>query len=89
MCGVVIRPIWPTRKQTSETDYLASSVVAHLRLVRVVLLPKKIPVVGAEGWMSMSSTHERRRNCLASAAVQRDVRLMIPDKTVDWLSVSV
>lgn len=26
--GVVIRPIWPTRKQTSETDYLASSVVA-------------------------------------------------------------
>jgi hypothetical protein len=28
MSGVVIRPFWPTRKQTSETDYLASSVVA-------------------------------------------------------------
>ena len=26
--GVVIRPFWPTRKQTSETDYLAPSVVA-------------------------------------------------------------
>jgi hypothetical protein len=25
---VVIRPFWPTRKQTSETDYLASSEVA-------------------------------------------------------------
>lgn len=35
-----------TRKQTSETDCLASSAVAHLRLERVVLLWKKIPVVG-------------------------------------------
>ena len=26
--GAVIRPFWPTREQTSETDYLASSVVA-------------------------------------------------------------
>ena len=26
--GVVIRPFWPTRKQTSETNYLASSEVA-------------------------------------------------------------
>jgi hypothetical protein len=25
---MVIRPFWPTRKQTSETDYLASSAVA-------------------------------------------------------------
>ena len=29
----------PTRKQISETDRLASSAVARLRLVRVVLLP--------------------------------------------------
>ena len=28
MSGVVIRRFWPTRKQTSETEYLASSVVA-------------------------------------------------------------
>jgi hypothetical protein len=35
----------PTRKQISETNYLAPSVVARLRLVRVVLLPKKIPIV--------------------------------------------
>ena len=28
MCGVVIRLFLATRKQTSETDYLASSVVA-------------------------------------------------------------
>jgi hypothetical protein len=39
-----------TRKQISETDYLASSVAAHLRLVHEVLLPKKIPVVGRRRW---------------------------------------
>lgn len=38
----------PTRKQISETNYLASSVVARLRLVHMVLLPKKIPVVGMQ-----------------------------------------
>jgi hypothetical protein len=36
----------PTRKQISETDCLASSAVARLRLVRMVLLPKKILGVG-------------------------------------------
>ena len=35
----------PTRKQISETDRLASSAVARVRLVRVALLPEKIPGV--------------------------------------------
>lgn len=39
-----------TRKQISETDCLASSAVARSKLVRVVLLPKKTPVVrGGKG----------------------------------------
>ena len=38
----------------------------------------------AEGWMSMSSTYAERRkpSPRASAAVQRDVRVMKPDKIV-------
>ena len=85
MSGVVIRPFWPTRKQTSETDYLASSVVAHVEAGTCGIASEEDTGSRvAEGWMSMSSTHAERRkpSPRASAAVQRDVRVMKPDKIV-------